>query len=153
MMESDELNPRASNGRCHGIIQFCEGPARRAPPQRPAPCCPRLPRTQSGIAHPRRSGDRLVCGWPKEPPYHPQFDHDRPAPEQPEPARRSPRGRSPQTNRVLNLPSGPERNLTGAVTRPAAQRQDLAARSAASAIQGLKATPTLKQRARFDLAR
>ncbi len=30
MMESDGLNPRASNGRCHGIIQFCEGPGRGA---------------------------------------------------------------------------------------------------------------------------
>jgi hypothetical protein len=29
-MESDGLNPKASNGRCHGIIQFCEGPARGA---------------------------------------------------------------------------------------------------------------------------
>ncbi len=25
LMESDGLNPRATNGRCHGIIQFCEG--------------------------------------------------------------------------------------------------------------------------------
>lgn len=30
LMESDGLNPRASNGRCHGIIQFCEGPDRGA---------------------------------------------------------------------------------------------------------------------------
>jgi len=30
LMESDGLNPRASNGRCHGIIQFCEGPGRGA---------------------------------------------------------------------------------------------------------------------------
>lgn len=30
LMESDGLNPKASNGRCHGIIQFCEGPARGA---------------------------------------------------------------------------------------------------------------------------
>jgi hypothetical protein len=30
MMESDGLNPKASNGRCHGIIQFCEGPGRGA---------------------------------------------------------------------------------------------------------------------------
>lgn len=27
LMESDGLNPRASNGRCFGIIQFCGGPA------------------------------------------------------------------------------------------------------------------------------
>jgi len=25
LMESDGFNPRASNGRCHGILQFCEG--------------------------------------------------------------------------------------------------------------------------------
>ena len=25
LMESDGLNPRASNGHCHGVIQFCEG--------------------------------------------------------------------------------------------------------------------------------
>lgn len=30
LMESDGLNPRATNGRCHGIIQFCEGPSRGA---------------------------------------------------------------------------------------------------------------------------
>lgn len=30
LMESDGLNPKASNGRCHGIIQFCEGMARGA---------------------------------------------------------------------------------------------------------------------------
>lgn len=30
LMESDGLNPRASNGRCHGILQFCAGPARGA---------------------------------------------------------------------------------------------------------------------------
>lgn len=26
LLESDGFNPRATNGRCHGIIQFCEGP-------------------------------------------------------------------------------------------------------------------------------
>ena len=30
LMESDGLNPKASNGRCHGIIQFCEGHSRGA---------------------------------------------------------------------------------------------------------------------------
>lgn len=30
LMESDGLNPKASNGRCHGIIQFCSGAARGA---------------------------------------------------------------------------------------------------------------------------
>jgi hypothetical protein len=30
LMESDGLNPRASNGNCHGIIQFCSGPDRGA---------------------------------------------------------------------------------------------------------------------------
>lgn len=30
LMESDGLNPRASNGQCHGILQFCEGPGRGA---------------------------------------------------------------------------------------------------------------------------
>ncbi len=30
LMESDGLNPKATNGRCHGIIQFCEGPNRGA---------------------------------------------------------------------------------------------------------------------------
>jgi hypothetical protein len=30
LMESDGMNPRASNQRCHGIIQFCDGPARGA---------------------------------------------------------------------------------------------------------------------------
>lgn len=30
LMESDGLNPKASNGRCHGIIQFCGGPGRGA---------------------------------------------------------------------------------------------------------------------------
>ena len=30
LMESDGLNPEASNGRCHGIIQFCEGQGRGA---------------------------------------------------------------------------------------------------------------------------
>ena len=30
LMESDGMNPQASNGSCHGIIQFCDGPARGA---------------------------------------------------------------------------------------------------------------------------
>lgn len=30
LMESDGLNPRANNGRCFGIIQFCSGPDRGA---------------------------------------------------------------------------------------------------------------------------
>jgi len=30
LMESDGMNPKASNQRCHGIIQFCDGPARGA---------------------------------------------------------------------------------------------------------------------------
>ena len=30
LIESDGLNPAASNGRCHGIIQFCGGPGRGA---------------------------------------------------------------------------------------------------------------------------
>jgi len=30
LMESGGMNPRASNGRCHGIIQFCDGPGRGA---------------------------------------------------------------------------------------------------------------------------
>lgn len=30
LMESDGMNPRASNQRCHGIIQFCDGSARGA---------------------------------------------------------------------------------------------------------------------------
>lgn len=30
LMESDGMNPVASNQRCHGIIQFCDGPARGA---------------------------------------------------------------------------------------------------------------------------
>jgi len=30
LMESDGMNPRASNQRCHGLIQFCDGPARGA---------------------------------------------------------------------------------------------------------------------------
>ncbi len=30
LMESDGLNPQATNGRCHGIIQFCEGVSRGA---------------------------------------------------------------------------------------------------------------------------
>ena len=30
LMESDGMNPRATNQRCHGIIQFCDGPARGA---------------------------------------------------------------------------------------------------------------------------
>lgn len=30
LVESDGLNPQASNGRCHGIIQFCDGPNRGA---------------------------------------------------------------------------------------------------------------------------
>ena len=30
LMESDGLNPQASNGRCFGIIQFCSGPDRGA---------------------------------------------------------------------------------------------------------------------------
>lgn len=30
LMESGGMNPTASNGRCHGIIQFCEGPQRGA---------------------------------------------------------------------------------------------------------------------------
>ena len=30
LMESDGMNPKASNDRCHGIIQFCDGPARGA---------------------------------------------------------------------------------------------------------------------------
>lgn len=30
LMESDGMNPRASNQHCHGIIQFCDGPSRGA---------------------------------------------------------------------------------------------------------------------------
>jgi hypothetical protein len=30
LMESGGMNPKASNGHCHGIIQFCDGPARGA---------------------------------------------------------------------------------------------------------------------------
>jgi hypothetical protein len=30
LMESDGMNPKATNNRCHGIIQFCEGPDRGA---------------------------------------------------------------------------------------------------------------------------
>ena len=30
LMESDGMNPRASNGNCHGIIQFCDGSNRGA---------------------------------------------------------------------------------------------------------------------------
>jgi hypothetical protein len=30
LMESDGMNPRATNGRCHGLIQFCDGPNRGA---------------------------------------------------------------------------------------------------------------------------
>jgi len=30
LMESDGMNPRATNQRCHGIIQFCDGPGRGA---------------------------------------------------------------------------------------------------------------------------
>jgi hypothetical protein len=30
LMESDGMNPQASNGRCHGIIQFCDGEGRGA---------------------------------------------------------------------------------------------------------------------------
>ncbi|MGI9133497.1 MAG: hypothetical protein ACR2I0_06080, partial [Rhodoferax sp.] len=30
LMESDGMNPRASNQHCHGIIQFCDGPGRGA---------------------------------------------------------------------------------------------------------------------------
>lgn len=30
LMESDGLNPKATNGHCHGIIQFCDGPDRGA---------------------------------------------------------------------------------------------------------------------------
>ena len=30
LMESDGMNPSATNGRCHGIIQFCGGPGRGA---------------------------------------------------------------------------------------------------------------------------
>ena len=30
LMESDGLNPKANNGRCFGIIQFCDGPDRGA---------------------------------------------------------------------------------------------------------------------------
>ena len=30
LMESGGMNPRASNGRCHGVIQFCDGPGRGA---------------------------------------------------------------------------------------------------------------------------
>ena len=30
LMESDGMNPKATNSRCHGIIQFCDGPDRGA---------------------------------------------------------------------------------------------------------------------------
>ena len=30
LMETDGMNPKASNSRCHGIIQFCDGPDRGA---------------------------------------------------------------------------------------------------------------------------
>ncbi len=30
LIESDGMNPRSTNGRCHGVIQFCDGPNRGA---------------------------------------------------------------------------------------------------------------------------
>ena len=30
LIESDGMNPKADNGRCHGLIQFCDGPNRGA---------------------------------------------------------------------------------------------------------------------------
>lgn len=30
LMESDGMNPKANNGRCYGVIQFCEGPNKGA---------------------------------------------------------------------------------------------------------------------------
>ena len=30
LMESDGMNPKANNGRCYGVIQFCDGPNRGA---------------------------------------------------------------------------------------------------------------------------
>ena len=30
LIESDGMNPKANNGRCHGLIQFCDGPNRGA---------------------------------------------------------------------------------------------------------------------------
>ena len=30
LIESDGMNPKATNGRCHGLIQFCDGPNRGA---------------------------------------------------------------------------------------------------------------------------
>ena len=36
LMESDGMNPKASNSRCHGIIQFCDGPDRGAASGEPA---------------------------------------------------------------------------------------------------------------------
>jgi hypothetical protein len=41
LMESDGLNPKASNSRCFGIIQFCDGPDRQSQPASAMPPIPK----------------------------------------------------------------------------------------------------------------
>jgi hypothetical protein len=178
MMESDGLNPKATNGRCHGIIQFCEGPGRGAA------SVDKLGQAASirnmGVLDQLELVDKyfkdvgLVTGGQRKV----QLDdlylsvltpaaraYREPNQSLPIPGvqaaalhidgqRHRPITRTSimsgliqnSQNRLgdrldidtrrqiglLNLPLGPERNLTGAMAAPATQRQDFAVRSTAS---------------------
>lgn len=181
MMESDGLNPRASNGRCHGIIQFCEGPGRGAASvdklgqaanirnmsvldqldlvekyfrdvgletngQRKV----QLDELYLSVLTPaarayREPNQALPIPGVQAAALYVDGQRNRPITRnsivtglvQNSQNRLGDRFEVDPRKQIglLNLPSGPERNLTGAVTGPATQRQDLAARSAASLSQ------------------
>lgn len=178
MMESDGLNPKATNGRCHGIIQFCEGPGRGAA------SVDKLGQAASirnmGVLDQLELVEKyfkdvgLVTGGQRKV----QLDdlylsvltpaaraHREPNQSLPIPGvqaaalhidgqRHRPITRTSivsgliQNSQIrlgdrmdldprrqvglLNLPTGPERNLTGAMAAPAIQRQDFAVRSTSS---------------------
>ncbi len=181
MMESDGLNPRASNGRCHGIIQFCEGPGRGAASvdklgqaanirnlsvldqldlvekyfrdvgletngQRRV----QLDELYLSVLTPaarayREPNQALPIPGVQAAALYVDGQRNRPITRNSIMTGLVQNSQNRLGDRVeidprkqiglLNLPSGPERNLTGAVTRPATQRQDLAARSAANPSQ------------------
>jgi hypothetical protein len=181
MMESDGLNPRATNGRCHGIIQFCEGPGRGAASvdklgqaanirnlsvldqldlvekyfrdvgletngQRRV----QLDELYLSVLTPaarayREPNQALPIPGVQAAALYVDGQRNRPITRNSIMTGLVQNSQNRLGDRVeidprkqiglLNLPSGPERNLTGAVTRPATQRQDLAARSAANPSQ------------------
>jgi hypothetical protein len=181
MMESDGLNPRASNGRCHGIIQFCEGPGRGAASvdklgqaanirnlsvldqldlvekyfrdvglETNAPRKVQLDELYLSVLTPaarayREPNQALPIPGVQAAALHIDGQRSRPITRssivtglvQNSQNRLGDRYEVDPRRQIglLNLPLGPERNLTGTVTGPATRRQDFAAHSTGSTTQ------------------